>query len=124
MPTIEAVDTVITILGQRVNVWVSVLVFLGGLLYYLRVRGPQEFLLPAGDGPGFRVVTEAEYAAGQAAGAGSEPAGATGGSPEAEDPAGPAAVPEPARPVAAEDPAGPVAGEAPGGPPRDRDDRG
>jgi prolipoprotein diacylglyceryl transferase len=67
VPTPGAEDVVVTILGQRINVWVSVLVFLGALVYFLRVRGPQEFLLPETDGPGFRVVTEEEYAEHQAA---------------------------------------------------------
>jgi hypothetical protein len=42
MRTDEAND----IAGVRVNVWVSVLVFLGALLYFVRTRGPQEFLVP------------------------------------------------------------------------------
>ncbi|SBT44552.1 prolipoprotein diacylglyceryl transferase [Micromonospora auratinigra] len=36
------------ILGLRVNVWTSVLVFLGALIYFLRVRGPREYLVPIG----------------------------------------------------------------------------
>lgn len=59
-----AVDTVTTILGQRVNVWVSLLVFLGALAYFLRAvpmaRGPREFVVPEG-GDGYRVVTEREF---------------------------------------------------------------
>ncbi|WP_245736687.1 prolipoprotein diacylglyceryl transferase [Micromonospora pattaloongensis] len=39
------------ILGLRVNVWTAVLVFLGALLYFVRVRGPQEFLVPVGATP-------------------------------------------------------------------------
>jgi prolipoprotein diacylglyceryl transferase len=39
------------IFGARVNVWVSALVFLGALIYFLRVRGPQEFVVPAGGAP-------------------------------------------------------------------------
>jgi prolipoprotein diacylglyceryl transferase len=34
------------ILGVRLNVWTAVVVFLGALIYFLRVRGPQEFLVP------------------------------------------------------------------------------
>lgn len=71
VPVPGAEDLVITFLGQRINVWVSVLVFLGALLYFLRVRGPQEYLVPAEEGNGYRVVTEAEFHAHQAA----EPAG-------------------------------------------------
>lgn len=56
------------ILGARVNVWVSVLVFLGALIYFLRVRGPQEFLVPAeavgGEaGSGYRPVAEDDFRA-------------------------------------------------------------
>lgn len=61
MPTPGAEDAVTTILGQRINVWVSVLVFLAALAYFVRVRTPQEFLLPLADGAGYRVVTEQEY---------------------------------------------------------------
>jgi len=39
-------DTANQILGVRLNVWTSALVFLGALVYFLRVRGPQEFLVP------------------------------------------------------------------------------
>ncbi|MEH1126034.1 prolipoprotein diacylglyceryl transferase [Micromonospora sp. CPCC 206061] len=34
------------ILGVRLNVITSVVVFLGALIYFLRVRGPQEYLVP------------------------------------------------------------------------------
>jgi prolipoprotein diacylglyceryl transferase len=133
MPTAEATDTVLTVLGQRINVWVSVLVFLAALVYFLWVRGPREFVLPAEDGAGFRVVTEAEFEAGRLA------APATGNGPSASDPAaGPgyqdaAGPPGPGHEEAAgppgpgdEEAAGPpapVAGEAPGGERRDLDDR-
>ncbi|MET8549898.1 prolipoprotein diacylglyceryl transferase [Micromonospora zamorensis] len=36
------------IFGVRLNVWTAALVFLGGLIYFVRVRGPQEFLIPLG----------------------------------------------------------------------------
>ncbi|MFD0972660.1 prolipoprotein diacylglyceryl transferase [Plantactinospora endophytica] len=36
------------ILGTRLNVWTAALVFLGALVYFVRVRGPQEFLVPVG----------------------------------------------------------------------------
>jgi prolipoprotein diacylglyceryl transferase len=54
------------ILGLRLNIWTALVVFAGALVYFLRVRGPQEFLVPAaGDGApqaaGYRVVTEQEY---------------------------------------------------------------
>jgi prolipoprotein diacylglyceryl transferase len=37
-------------LGLRVNGWVSIIVFLGALLYFMRVRGPQERLVVDEDG--------------------------------------------------------------------------
>ncbi|TDC43678.1 prolipoprotein diacylglyceryl transferase [Micromonospora sp. KC213] len=36
------------ILGARINVWTAALVFLGALIYFLRVRGPREYLVPVG----------------------------------------------------------------------------
>jgi prolipoprotein diacylglyceryl transferase len=39
------------IAGVRVNVWVAVLVFLGALAYFVRVKGPQEFLVPIDGAP-------------------------------------------------------------------------
>jgi hypothetical protein len=44
-------------IGMRVNNWVSILVFLGALIYFLRVKGPQEHLRFAEDGT-VTVVTE------------------------------------------------------------------
>jgi len=38
------------ILGMRVNSWVSIIVFLGALAYFLRVRGPQQHLAVGEDG--------------------------------------------------------------------------
>nr|MDT0662937.1 prolipoprotein diacylglyceryl transferase [Micromonospora sp. DSM 115978] len=32
--------------GVRLNVWTSALVFVGALIYFLRVRGPQEYVVP------------------------------------------------------------------------------
>jgi prolipoprotein diacylglyceryl transferase len=40
------VDEANRIFGQRVNVWVSLLVLIGALIYFFRVRGPQQFLVP------------------------------------------------------------------------------
>ncbi len=63
-------DPAEVILGQRINVWVSILVFLGALAYFLLKKGPQEFLIPLAEGSkGFQVVTEEEYLAFQADGA-------------------------------------------------------
>ncbi|MFY1686770.1 prolipoprotein diacylglyceryl transferase [Plantactinospora sp. WMMB782] len=44
-------DEATEILGARLNVWTAVLVFLGALVYFVRVRGPQEFLVPVGGAP-------------------------------------------------------------------------
>jgi prolipoprotein diacylglyceryl transferase len=61
-------DPATHIIGTRLNVWTALVVFIGGLIYFLRVRGPQEYLVPAapadgGDSAhrGYRVVTEPEY---------------------------------------------------------------
>ncbi|MEU1846919.1 prolipoprotein diacylglyceryl transferase [Micromonospora sediminicola] len=37
------------ILGVRLNVWTAALVFLGALIYFVRVRGPREYLVPVGE---------------------------------------------------------------------------
>ncbi|MEU4567309.1 prolipoprotein diacylglyceryl transferase [Micromonospora sp. NPDC023956] len=39
-------DDATEILGLRLNVWTSALVFLGALVYFLRVRGPREYVVP------------------------------------------------------------------------------
>ncbi|WDZ84298.1 prolipoprotein diacylglyceryl transferase [Micromonospora cathayae] len=39
-------DDATQILGVRINVWTSVLVFLGALAYFLQARGPREYLVP------------------------------------------------------------------------------
>jgi prolipoprotein diacylglyceryl transferase len=44
------VDTAHHILGMRVNSWVSILVFIGALAYFVLVRGPQEHIRVADDG--------------------------------------------------------------------------
>jgi prolipoprotein diacylglyceryl transferase len=55
--------------GLRLNVWTSIIVFLGALAYFLLRKGPQEFLVPAPDGQkGYQVVTEAEFKEYQASG--------------------------------------------------------
>jgi prolipoprotein diacylglyceryl transferase len=85
-------------LGVRVNVWVSALVFLAALAYFVRVRGPQEFLLPVDDRLGYRLVTEEEYRS-------AVPAGATEAATEGAEPATEAAEPatEAAEPAAPRD---------------------
>ncbi|MPZ25883.1 MAG: prolipoprotein diacylglyceryl transferase [Micromonosporaceae bacterium] len=103
VPTLDAADTVMTILGQRVNVWVSALVFLGALVYFLRVRGPQEFLVPVDEDRGFRVVTEPEFRQWELTAA--EPADPTG-APAPEEPTGPVTGDEPTARVTGEPPPG------------------
>ncbi|HEX6970094.1 MAG TPA: prolipoprotein diacylglyceryl transferase [Micromonosporaceae bacterium] len=76
------------IFGLRLNVWTAAVVFLGALIYLVRVRGPRAYLVPLdepasgepskgdvsqvdvsakpagpGEPTGYRVVTEAEFAA-------------------------------------------------------------
>ena len=46
--------------GLRVNNWVSILVFLGALIYFLRVRGPQEHVRVDEDGRLHLVTAEGE----------------------------------------------------------------
>ncbi|MEH1099337.1 prolipoprotein diacylglyceryl transferase [Micromonospora sp. CPCC 205561] len=41
-------DEANTVLGVRLNVWTAALVFLGALAYFVRVRGPREYLVPVG----------------------------------------------------------------------------
>ncbi|MER7443039.1 prolipoprotein diacylglyceryl transferase [Micromonospora avicenniae] len=91
-------DEANTILGVRLNVWTAGLVFLGALIYFVRVRGPREYMIPlnapatvpaaptgsdvsqvdlsareAGPRPaapdGYRVVTEEQFRAYQETGA-------------------------------------------------------
>lgn len=66
VPIPDAQQTIF-ILGQRINVWVSLLVLLAALAYLVWRRGPQEYLLAERDGDGevtgYRVVTEAEFRA-------------------------------------------------------------
>ena len=40
------VDEANRILGVRLNVFTSVLVFLGALIYFLMVKGPREYVVP------------------------------------------------------------------------------
>ncbi|MEU5669589.1 prolipoprotein diacylglyceryl transferase [Micromonospora sp. NPDC047753] len=81
------------IFGVRLNVWTAALVFLGALIYFVRVRGPRDYLIPLGPAgtttppptsdlsqvdlseretptraaapEGYRVVSEEQYAAWQ-----------------------------------------------------------
>lgn len=50
-------------IGLRLNVWTSMVVFVGALAYFLVKKGPQEFIIPAAEGArGYEVVTEEQYA--------------------------------------------------------------
>jgi prolipoprotein diacylglyceryl transferase len=53
-------DEANVILGMRVNNWVSIIVFLGALLYFVRVRGPQEHVRVEEDGRLQLVTAEGE----------------------------------------------------------------
>jgi prolipoprotein diacylglyceryl transferase len=53
-------DEANVIFGMRVNNWVSILVFLGALLYFLRVSGPQEHVRVDEDGKLHLVTAEGE----------------------------------------------------------------
>jgi hypothetical protein len=37
-------------LGMRINNWTSIIVFLGALIYFMRVRGPQQRLVVTAEG--------------------------------------------------------------------------
>ncbi|WP_406071627.1 prolipoprotein diacylglyceryl transferase [Micromonospora sp. NBC_01638] len=107
------------ILGVRLNVWTAALVFLGALIYFVRVRGPREYLIPLGAAAttppatsdlsqvdlseretaaraaapeGYRVVSEEQYAAWQDTGVvPPEPATDEGSQPGGGEPLGAAA---------------------------------
>lgn len=61
------------LLGMRLNNWTAIVVFVGGLIYFLRVKGPQEYLQVDEDGtitvvpaPGSPASTETPAEAGTA----------------------------------------------------------
>ncbi|MER7129067.1 prolipoprotein diacylglyceryl transferase family protein [Streptosporangium saharense] len=60
-------DEALVFFGQRLNVWVAILVFLCALAYFLLRRGPRDYLLPAPGGEGHLTVTEEEFLAHRAA---------------------------------------------------------
>lgn len=53
-------DEANTILGVRLNVWTAGLVFLGALVYFVRVRGPREYLIPVGAAPAPEPVADSD----------------------------------------------------------------
>ncbi|NUR73124.1 MAG: prolipoprotein diacylglyceryl transferase [Hamadaea sp.] len=72
--------------GVRLNVWTSIVVFLGALIFFLLRKGPQEFVIPAVDGgKGFQVVTEAQYDEFTASGTRPESTGESPGESEVDD---------------------------------------
>ncbi|TCB97986.1 prolipoprotein diacylglyceryl transferase [Micromonospora zingiberis] len=72
-------DEANTILGVRLNVWTAGLVFLGALIYFLRVRGPRDYLIPIGgpaaDTAATSDVSQVDLAARQASGQPAAPEG-------------------------------------------------
>ncbi|WP_239678597.1 prolipoprotein diacylglyceryl transferase [Natronosporangium hydrolyticum] len=98
VPVPGAADTVMTVLGLRVNVWVAAGVFLAALVYFIMVRGPQEFLVQRAEGEGFEVVTEEEFRAHQAAAGDPEVAAETHGGPPGQRDAATAESSEPTSP--------------------------
>ncbi|NUO97531.1 MAG: prolipoprotein diacylglyceryl transferase [Nonomuraea sp.] len=59
-------DEALTFLGQRLNVWTALTLFVLALAYFVLRKGPQEFLVPNPGSNGFLAVTEEEYRAYQA----------------------------------------------------------
>jgi len=53
------IDEANSFLGMRINDWVSIVVFLGALAYFLRVKGPRLVLVPDGENR-WRAVPEGE----------------------------------------------------------------
>ncbi|WP_246159319.1 prolipoprotein diacylglyceryl transferase [Catellatospora sichuanensis] len=71
-------DPATMILGVRLNVWTSILVFFGAAAFFLLRKGPQQYLIPAVDAigepaRGFQTVTAEQYQAFQVDG--TRPAG-------------------------------------------------
>jgi prolipoprotein diacylglyceryl transferase len=58
--------------GLRLNVWTSIIVFLGALAFFVLRKGPQEFVIPAIEGKGYRTVTEEEFLAHKAGDSGDD----------------------------------------------------
>jgi prolipoprotein diacylglyceryl transferase len=51
------IDEATHILGLRLNDWTAIVVFVGALVYFLRVKGPRQVLVPDGENK-FRAVAE------------------------------------------------------------------
>jgi prolipoprotein diacylglyceryl transferase len=57
------IDTANEVLGLRLNVWTSIVVFAGGLAYFLLVRGPRETVVEPRPGPAPDDASDAASAA-------------------------------------------------------------
>jgi prolipoprotein diacylglyceryl transferase len=98
------VDTAHHFLGLRINDWTSIIVFLGALLYFVRVKGPQTRLVTDEDGKLHAVpVDSPEGTAAAAAAADEESVDAKAGGEDADGDSGGADPPDAA-------PDGPAAG--------------
>jgi hypothetical protein len=93
------IDTANHILGLRLNDWTSIIVFIGALIYFVKVRGPRVDLVPATNDDGTRDDLDSEAGTGDDA---------------ADDAAGTDTAADAPRPVdaEAEDPAAATAGDA------------
>ncbi len=115
------IDTANEVLGLRLNVWTSIVVFAGGLLYFLLVRGPRETVVePRRGGPdgGSGAASDPDAPAGDAddeaaddaddADGPTRPTGRRTGRPTRRTPS-----PGPPRPTPTRRPATPAAGDDP-----------
>jgi prolipoprotein diacylglyceryl transferase len=81
------IDPALEPLGMRLNNWVSILVFVGALVYFLRVRGPQEHVRVDEDGTLHLVTAEGEpieWRKPTAAGSSPTPADASSAAPDSD----------------------------------------
>jgi prolipoprotein diacylglyceryl transferase len=74
--------------GMRLNNWTSIIVFLGALLYFLRVKGPREMLVVEEDGT-IRVVDEGTAVTAASSSDASDESSSEDGPPEVDDAAEP-----------------------------------
>ncbi|WP_328807952.1 prolipoprotein diacylglyceryl transferase [Nonomuraea antri] len=56
-------DEALVFLGQRLNVWTAIVLFLLALAYFVLRKGSREYVVPDPDGKGFLTVTEEEFRA-------------------------------------------------------------
>jgi hypothetical protein len=87
--------------GVRLNVWTSIVVFLGALIFFMLRKGPREYVIPEADGgKGWQIVTEEQYDAFVASG--ERPEAPVGSAAEAGDDPDEAADDDPDEPGAEE----------------------